>query len=70
MVTTVITAMLCAPVRGLADGQDQVSRLWAALGLLQWLGPRVSAHSIAVITVVIAGPAAVACDSDGSLARL
>ena len=32
--------MLCAPVRSLADGQDHVSRLWAALGLQQWLGPR------------------------------
>ena len=38
--TTVVIAMLCAPMRSLADGQDQVSRLWAALGLLQWLAPR------------------------------
>ena len=38
--TTVVTAMLCAPVRSLADGQDHVSRLWASLGLLQSLEPR------------------------------
>ena len=43
--TTVITAMLCALMRGLADGQDHVSRLWAALGLLQWLGPRARARA-------------------------
>ena len=38
--TTVVTAMLCAPVRSLADGHDHVSRLLAELESLQWLAPR------------------------------